>query len=194
MTTTIPRVEAYPKTVMLGDGTAVILRPLAKEDKVSLLDFFRRVPAEERHYLKEDVTSLEVIEAWTSNIDSGRVIPIVALVADEIVADATLHRSRSWTHCHMGELRIVVDPTYRNMGLGWRLIRELTDIADELGLQKVVLELEGHWKQPAIIAAGSLGFREAARLKEWVRDYWGDYQDLVIMELPLTDHRLSQWY
>jgi hypothetical protein len=63
MTTTIPRVEAYPKTVMLGDGTAVILRPLAKEDKVSLLDFFRRVPAEERHYLKEDVTSLEVIEA-----------------------------------------------------------------------------------------------------------------------------------
>jgi L-amino acid N-acyltransferase YncA len=192
MTTTIPRVEAYPKTVMLGDGTAVILRPLAKEDKVSLLDFFRRVPAEERHYLKEDVTSPEVIEAWTSNIDLGRVIPIVALVADEIVADATLHRSRSWAHCHMGELRIVVDPTYRNMGLGRQLIRELVDIADELGLQKVVLELAGHWKQPAIIAAGSLGFREAARLKEWVRDYWGDYQDLVIMELPLTDHRLSQ--
>jgi L-amino acid N-acyltransferase YncA len=94
----------------------------------------------------------------------------------------------------MGELRIVVDPVYRNVGLGRRLIRELVDIADELGLQKVVLELAGHWKQPAIIAAGSLGFREAARLKEWVRDYWGDYQDLVIMELPLIDHRLSQWY
>jgi L-amino acid N-acyltransferase YncA len=194
MTTTIPHIEAYPKTVMLEDSTAVILRPLAKEDKVSLLDFFRRVPAEERHYLKEDVTSPEVIEAWTSNIDPGRVIPLVAVVGDEIIADATLHRSRSWAHCHMGELRIVVDPVYRNVGLGRRLIRELVDIADELGLQKVVLELAGHWKQPAIIAAGSLGFREAARLKEWVRDYWGDYQDLVIMELPLIDHRLSQWY
>jgi L-amino acid N-acyltransferase YncA len=194
MTTTIPHIEAYPKTVMLEDSTAVILRPLAKEDKVSLLDFFRRVPAEERHYLKEDVTSPEVIEAWTSNIEPGRVIPIVAVVGDEIIADATLHRSRSWAHCHMGELRIVVDPVYRNVGLGRRLIRELVDIADELGLQKVVLELAGHWKQPAIIAAGSLGFREAARLKEWVRDYWGDYQDLVIMELPLIDHRLSQWY
>jgi L-amino acid N-acyltransferase YncA len=194
MTTTIPHVEAYPKAIMLQDGTKVVLRPLSAEDRVPLLNFFRRVPAEERHYLKEDVTSPEVIEDWTSNIDPSRVIPMVVLVGDEIIADATLHRSRSWACCHMGELRVVVDPAYRNVGLGRRLIRELVDIADELGLQKVVLELEGHWKQPAIISAGSLGFRETARLGEWVRDYWGDYQDLVIMELPLTDHRLSQRY
>jgi L-amino acid N-acyltransferase YncA len=194
MTTTIPHVEAYPKAIMLQDGTKVVLRPLSAEDRVPLLNFFRRVPAEERHYLKEDVTSPEVIEDWTSNIDPSRVIPMVVLVGDEIIADATLHRSRSWAYCHMGELRVVVDPAYRNVGLGRRLIRELVDIADELGLQKVVIELEGHWKQPAIISAGSLGFRETARLGEWVRDYWGDYQDLVIMELPLTDHRLSQRY
>jgi L-amino acid N-acyltransferase YncA len=194
MTTAIPHVETYPKIVMLRDGTEVLLRPLAAEDSVPLLNFFRRVPVEERHYLKEDVTSPEVILAWTSNIDPSRVIPIVALVGDEIVADATLHRSRSRARHHIGEIRIVVDPDYREVGLGRRLIRELVDIADELRLQKVVLELEGHWKQPAIIAAGSLGFREAAKIKEWVRDYWGDYQDLVIMELPLTDHQLSQWY
>jgi len=90
--------------------------PLAAEDSVPLLNFFRRVPAEERHYLKEDVTSPEVILAWTSNIDPSRVIPIVALVGDEIVADATLHRSRSRARHHIGEIRIVVDPTTERWG------------------------------------------------------------------------------
>jgi hypothetical protein len=46
----------------------------------------------------------------------------------------------------------------------------------------------------ALAAAGSVGFREVAVLKEWVRDIMGEYQDLVIMEMPLENHRLSSWF
>jgi RimJ/RimL family protein N-acetyltransferase len=193
MTTTIPNIETYPKHSMLRDGTEVILRPLVEEDQARLLEFFRRVPEGERYYLKENVASPEVIQDWTSNLDYRRVIPIIALTGDKIVADATLHRSNSRSRQHIGEIRIVVDPNYREVGLGRRLIQELLDIAAMLGLHKVIFELVALREKAAIAAAESVGFREVAVLKEWIQDILGEYQDLVIMEMPLKDYQLPSW-
>ncbi len=183
----LPYVEAYPKTLMLRDGTQVIIRPLEKDDKIRLLHFFERVPQEERHYLKENVTAPEVIHSWTSNIDFDRIIPIVGLVGDDIIADATLHRSRAPARRHIGELRVVVDPTYREKGLGRRLIRELLEISHELRLHKATFQLVSMREEPAILAAESVGFREVATLKEHIKDFWGNYEDLVVLEIPLKD-------
>ena len=191
MTTIIPDIGAYPKTILLRDNTQVVMRPLTKEDAQRLLRFFQGIPEEERYYLKEDVVSPEVIQAWCSNIDYDRVIPIVALVDDEIVADATLHRSRALAPRHFGELRIVVDPAYREIGLGRRLIGELLDIGVELGLWGATFELASRHENLAISAAKSMGFQVTALLKERIRDISGDPQDLVIMELPLWDYQLS---
>ena len=190
----MPDTEAYPKTVMLRDETRVVsIRPMQAGDKVHLLDFFKRIPEEERFYLKENVTSPEVIQAWTANIDFGRVIPIIALDGDRIVADATLHRSRASARRHVGELRVVVDPDYREVGLGRRLIRELLDTAAELGLHRVTFELVVGREEPAINAARSVGFKLIAVLPERIRDFWGNNQDLVIMDMSLRG-RQQWWY
>ena len=194
MITAMPDTEAYPKTVMLRDETRVVsIRPMQAGDKVHLLDFFKRIPEEERFYLKENVTSPEVIQAWTANIDFGRVIPIIALDGDRIVADATLHRSRASARRHVGELRVVVDPDYREVGLGRRLIRELLDTAAELGLHRVTFELVAGREKPAINAARSVGFKLIAVLPERIRDFWGNNQDLVIMDMSLRG-RQQWWY
>ena len=189
---TFTQLHTYPKSVFLRDETQVVLRPLEEGDKIHLLRFFEQVPEGDRYYLKENVTSPEVIRRWTTDIDFERVIPIVALVGDEIVADATLHRSRAMTRRHLGELRIVVDPRYREKGLGGRLIRELVDIAADLGLYKLTFELVARREAPAIAAAGSEGFIEVATLKDWISDEWGNYQDLVLMELSMKD--LERWW
>ena len=192
MITTIPNVQAYPKTIMLRDGTQVTIRPLITDDKVRMLQFFERVPEEERHYLKENVTAPEVIHEWTTGIDFARAIPIVALSGDEIVADATLHRSRASARRHTAELRIVVDPDFREVGLGGRLIRELLDIAQELGLYAATMELVAERERPAIMAAESVGFTKVATLEGRVRDFWGNYQELVIFDMRLEDHH--RWW
>ena len=96
MNPALPNSESYPKTVMLRDGAEVTLRPLQGGDKVPLLEFFKHVPEEDRYYLKENVTAPGVIHELTSNIDFDRIIPIVGLAKERIVADATLHRSRRW--------------------------------------------------------------------------------------------------
>jgi L-amino acid N-acyltransferase YncA len=192
--TSLPDIQVYPKTILLRDGCQAVIRPLAAEDASPLLKFFQRIPEDERYYLKEDVTSPEVIQDWCFNIDLARVVPIVALVGDEIVADATLHRSRAMARSQVGELRIVVDPAYREIGLGRRLIREMLDLGVEMGLTLAVFELVDRHENQAIAAAKSAGFQVSALLKERIRDFWGDHQDLVIMELSLRDYQLSYRY
>ena len=193
MNAAIPNVDTYPKTIMLRDGAKVVLRPLEGGDKLPLLEFFKRVPAEDRFYLKENVTAPEVIHDWTAKIDFGRIIPIVGETNGRIVADATLHRSRSAARRHVGEIRVVVDPAYRELGLGRRLIRELLDIAAGLDLHEVTFELVARREGPALNAASSVGFKEVAVLKDRIRDFWGNFQDLVLLEMSLKDRQLW-WY
>lgn len=193
-TTTLPEIESYPKTIMLRDETQVVLRPLTAGDQAGLIDLFQRLPEEERAYLKEDVTSPLVVQSWITDIDFSRVIPIVALFDGNIIADATLHRSRAMARSHIGEIRIVVDPAFREVGLGRRIIREILDVAVNLGLHKVFFELVSKHEDAAISAAMSVGFQQVGALKEHIRDIWGDYQDLVQLELPLRYYQLAHYF
>ena len=184
--------EAYPKMMTLRDGTQVEVRPLEEGDNVRLLNFFEQIGGQDLWYLKDDVTNPQVIRDWTVNINFDRVIPIEAVVGDEIVADATLHRSQVFARRHVGELRIVVDPRYRRRGLGRLLIRELVDIAIGLELYKVTFELVPEREEAAIKAAESMGFSKVATLKGRIRDYEGGYDDLVVLEMSLSD-RETWW-
>ena len=188
----LPNAEAYPKDIMLRDGDKVSVRPLDPEDKIRLLEFFERIPEEERYYLKENVASAKVIQGWTSNMDFGKVIPIVAVSGDAIVADATLHLNRSPARHHLGEVRVVVDPAYREVGLGGRLIREILDIAANLGLVKVTFELVAQREKEAVCAAERVGFKEVAVLEDRVKDFWGNYQDVIMLEIPVADR--EKWW
>ncbi|MDA0988297.1 MAG: GNAT family N-acetyltransferase [Chloroflexi bacterium] len=188
--TLLLEIESYPKTIVLRDGTKVELRPLEQGDKVQLHRFFQRIPEEDKYYLKGNVVAPEVIREWTSNIDFEKVIPIVAVMDGEIIADASLHRSRAPARRLIGELRIVVDPAYREIGLGGRLIRELLDIAVYLGLHKATFELVDRREESAINAAESMGFKEVAALQERIVDMWGNHQDLILLELSIKDVEL----
>lgn len=182
-----PHLDRYPVEVTLEDDTPVTVRPLRREDKVALAQFFLRVPEEDRFYLKENVTAPEVIQQWTDHIDYERVVPLVALAKGRIIADATLHRSRAPARRHVGEIRIVVDPEFRTKGLGSRLIRELIGLARAAGLDRVYMELVDRREVAAIQTALKLGFQEVALLRGRVRDIYGSLQDLSVMELSLRE-------
>ena len=177
-----------PKEVELPrSGLRVIIRPLGGDDAVRLLEFFSRVPEEDRYFLKEDVTSPEVIGNWVRHIDYDRVVPMVALVDDEIIADATLHRHRAGARRHVGEIRVVVDPRYRNQGVGSLMVREAVDIAYDNAMDSVVFELVEGKEDNAIKVAESLGFKKIATLPKFVKDLEQNSHNLVIMELTLEN-------
>ena len=84
----------------------------------------------------------------------------------------------------------MVDPAYREVGLGRRLIRELLDIAADMGLTLATFELVDRREKPAIMAAESVGFREVATLNKHVLDFWGNYQDVLMLEMPVEERHL----
>lgn len=187
-----PKLDGYPKTFALADGTQVELRPLRSADHAALLEMFNRVAEDDLYYLKDTVTDSDVIRDWTTNINLDRVIPIEAVIGDRIIADATLHRSRVFARRHVGEVRFVVDAEYRQKGVGRRLIREMLDIAAGLELYRVFIELVPEREDAAIKAVESMGFTKVATLGGRIRDYFGSYKDIVVLEIPLSDK--STWW
>jgi L-amino acid N-acyltransferase YncA len=170
----------YPKTASLDDGTLITLRPLLKKDEAALLDYFRILPAEDRLCLKEDVTDPKVIENWIFEIDYTNLFPLIALVNGQIVGDATLHFSPiGWTK-HQGEIRLTTSTHYRVKGLGTLLVQNLIDLAASLGLEQLSIEIPPMLDK-AYYLFEKLGFKEAAHLKNFVRDIEGNESDLVLM-------------
>jgi len=172
--------EAYPKIVRLKDGSKATLRPMVKEDVQKLLAFFRKLPEEDRLFLKEDVTDEKVIQQWADELDYDKVFPVLAEVGDEVVGDATLHtQERGWTR-HIGEVRCVVAREYQRKGLGTILIREMFLRALQKRLHKLRAQMP-ETQVGAMKAFQTVGFKKEAVLKEHMIDIKGNKHDLVIM-------------
>lgn len=173
-------VKHYPKHEKLRDGTEVVVRLMVKEDQRALFEFFQKVPQEDRLFLRDDVSDPATIRAWVDGLNYDRVLPVLALADGEVIGDATLHRrERGWAR-HVGTVRLVIHPDYREKGLGTLLIRELVDIAKGLKLERLVVELMGT-QQAALSAFRHLGFEREAIVYQHVKDQAGRPQDLVIM-------------
>ncbi|GAJ11035.1 unnamed protein product, partial [marine sediment metagenome] len=75
----------YPKEVILKDGTGVTLRPLKDGDENVLFEMFRRLSTDDLWFLNHDVSDPGLIADWINNLDTNRVISIVALLEGRIV-------------------------------------------------------------------------------------------------------------
>jgi L-amino acid N-acyltransferase YncA len=182
-------ISAYPKEVQLRNQTKVVVRPLAAGDADALLDFFLSIPEDERYYLKHEVTAPAVVTGWVQNLDFRRTLPLVALDGDRIVGEAVLIRERGQARSHLGELRIVVTPDYRDKGLGTVLIRELCDIASDAEYKGILFEVIPDTEREAYETAQWLGFIRTGTIEGGARDQNGHLHDVALMVMPL-----GKWY
>jgi RimJ/RimL family protein N-acetyltransferase len=171
--------EQYPKNLNLA-GVSVALRPLQPTDVKPFLQFFRAVPENERLFLKHRVTEIEVIRHWCKNIDYGRNLPLLAVLENRIIADATLHQDLGGWKRHIGRLSVVVHPEFRGRGLAQVLVKELIEIARHLGLERVEAEFLGD-QLPARKLYARLGFDELLVLPDYVKDMQALSHDYVLM-------------
>ncbi len=179
--------DRYPRRFEADDGAAFTIRPLAHGDEDALWQFFRSVPEVDRFWLREDVGKREIVRRWVEDLDYERVLPIVALQDDRIVADATLHRRAYGAQRHLGELRVVVAPTARSRGLGYAMLAELVDVAATAGLQRLEVEVAAGAQGAALEACARLGFEQAAVIPGHLRGPDGRPADLMILVLDLAE-------
>ena len=178
--------ENYPKTVKTKDGTSVVIRPLTQDDGPALLAFFRALPADDRLFLREDVTKKEVVERWISQLDYEKVLPMVAELRSAIIGDATLHFNQHGWHRHMAEIRCAVARAHQKKGLGTFLMHELVSHAGQKGVDRIRAEMMDT-QVSAQRAFQRLGFQKAAELKNFVIDINGKSHGLVIMVNDVSD-------
>lgn len=173
-------INTYPKEATLENGIPITLRPMIKNDQDDLLAYFQALPPEDRLCLKEDVTDPKVIENWIYELDYDNILPLLAWHDGDIVGDATLgFNPIGWTK-HQAELRLTTSTDYRVKGLGTILVQNLIDIATELGLEQITIEIPPVLDK-AFYLFEKMGFKEVAHLPGFVKDLEGNESDLVLM-------------
>jgi len=179
--------KSYPKRVNLRDGSRVLFRPLEAPDRDALLAFFSAIPEQERFFLKDDVTSPEVIGDWLREVE--RAFALVAEVSGRIIGEAALVRRRGKARGHLADVRVVVAEDFRNRGLGTSLISDLCDMARDVGLNGVLFEAVEDAQKEALAAADALGFVRLGRIYGGAIDRDGRLHDIVLLAMPLRRWR-----
>ncbi len=183
--------DDYPKDLVLKTGFQCSLRPLEAKDEMVFHEFFLAVPNEERMFIKHRVTEPAVIHDWCQNIDLGRNLPLLALADGQVVAAATLHQQLGGWKRHIGRVSVLVSPKFRGRGLAKTLVREILDVARQLGLEKVEAEFIGE-QTAAMRMFGLLGFLPLCRLSDYVKDQQGVTHDYFLLGLDLkTDEEYA---
>ena len=177
--------QELKKKGKLKDGTEVLLRPMVKEDRGAVGDFFDHLTPAVLQYVRNDVSDPKVLDQWFEHLDYGRVFPLLAFIDDKVVANASLHRvSYGWRE-HLGTVRIVVEPDFHEKGLGTLMINELVDLAQEFGLEKLMVEfpLKAH---SALSMFKKAGFSPRAVIEGLMKSRHGENVDVVIMVMDVA--------
>jgi GNAT superfamily N-acetyltransferase len=176
--------QKFPKRIVLKEGFQCTLRPLRKDDEKNFHEFFSEVPEPERMFIKHRVSEPAVIRDWCRNIDLGRNFPLLALMDSKIVGVTTLHQQLGGWKRHIGRVSVLVLPRYRGRGLARALVKEISELARNLGLERLEAEFIGE-QEAAIKMFAMLGFSNLLRFEDYVKDMQAISHDYVLMGLNL---------
>jgi len=172
--------KRYPKEIALNGKTVTLSLLTGTADQEEVLAFSRTLPAHDLLFLKRDIQEPKVISAWMQSIEDGEIASVVARIDGEIVGTtAIVIDKHSWSS-HVGELRILVGPAAREIGLGRTLVQESFLLGLDLGLDKLTARMTID-QEAAISVFEELGFKTEAMLRDFVKDPDGKKHDLLIL-------------
>ncbi len=169
----------YRHLITLPDGLRVLLRPLVPKDRDALVALFANLPNEETASFRNKVTQPGLVASWAENPQYERVFPLVAVVADRIVGNCTLHLGSGYTR-HVAEVRIFLAREFRRRGIGSAMIKSHLEIARKLGLHQVIAEIVE--SRPQVIHAFErLGFERQFAWKDLFMTPEGETLDMIVL-------------
>ncbi|KAF0804549.1 hypothetical protein A6D6_03011 [Alcanivorax xiamenensis] len=171
--------ERLPREQVLA-GESVVLRLMTKSDQEPMLRFAFNLPDHDLLFLMRDITQPAVIRKWLDEVESGRMMGLVAESGSRFMGTATVIPSDEPWSPHVGELRVLVSVDARGTGLGTVLVQEAFAAALNLGMERIVVRMTPDQKGAIAVFEG-LGFRPEGILRDHVRDLRGKKHDLLVM-------------
>jgi L-amino acid N-acyltransferase YncA len=175
------------KHEFLKDGADLLIREMdPKQDFDALMKFYADLPAEDRRYLRIDVTNRKTMEQRIKLMDFGYHFRILALYGDEIVGKGVLELPFEEWRRHQGELRVIIARPFQHRGVGMRLMRELYKLALRKNVETVTVWVMKP-QEAALNLARKMGFHDQSVLPDYVKDQTGEMQDLYILKAKIAD-------
>jgi len=178
--------DEMKKRVKLKDGSEVLIREMRKDDIDRSLAFFQALPKEDRAYLRRGVMDREIAAQRIQAMESGRIMRLVAVVDDQIVADGALELEPPGWKEFMAEIRLIVAHQFQRKGLGTLMARELYLLAASKKVEEIIVKIMGPQVGVQNIFK-RLGFHQEAVLHDYVKDISGTKQDLIVMRCNLEE-------
>jgi len=175
----------FRQLITLQDGGRVLLRPLTPDDRQGLIELYAQLTPQDRRYLRHDVTDSEIVSRWVDELDYNKVLPLIALIGDRIVGNATLHFFEGPAR-HRVEVRIFLAKEIRRRGVGSRMLQALIELAKRRSLY--LLEAQITTDQTNVIKAfQNLGFELKCVLDDYFMLPDGELRDVALLILRLRN-------
>jgi GNAT superfamily N-acetyltransferase len=172
-------IRSYPLHVATEAGD-IEFRMMGPADEALVLEFAQRLPEHDLLFLPRNISEPKVLSAWFMEIVRGSIISLLAVKSGRVVGCGTIVRDpHSWSP-HVGEIRNVVSPDVRGLGVGRALSQETFALALSVGLEKLLVQMTVD-QTGAIAIFEGLGFKAEALLHDHVRDLAGKKHDIVVL-------------
>ncbi len=176
--------DRFPQEAVLRDGRRLLIRLFTENDAEPLYEFFQRLPVEVRRFAWDRIDNRALVESWGRELDYAKVLPLLALDGNKVVADATLHRREGGPLRLVGRVKWLIDPAYRGAGLGTILVNKFITIARNNGLRHLTCMLVSDSEADAVQTLQSLGF-DGYTIPGYGTDPDGNQHDMIKMVLKL---------
>lgn len=179
------------KFFQLKDGRTASLRSARPADAERIFTITRDVIAEGIYIVtapEEFSSTVETERDWieVSASDSNALL-LVAEVSDRVVGFLNFHGGQRRRHAHRGRFHMLIEPDWRQLGVGRALIQALLDwtIAHPI-IEKVSFAVFSN-NTPAIELYKRFGFQEEGRKLKEIKLGEGDYVDEILMYRFVAD-------
>jgi len=174
-----------PVRLSIG-GQDLTIKKLEASDFDGVEAFIKTLPNEDLLYTRRDLTNEKVRQAWFDADERGDMDSLLAISDGQVVASASIVRDPlSWSP-HVAELRVMVGPTVRRIGLGRRLIEECFLRAIAMGVEKLTAHMTIE-QSGAVAIFEEMGFRGEALLRDHVKDAEGGLHDIAILSCNVDE-------
>ena len=131
--------------------------------------------------------TLETEARWLADnlvkIETGKQISVVAEVDGNFVGNCEVNRSENIVMEHYGRLGIAVSKEFRNIGLGYEIMKTALDECRKSGITLIDLEVFAS-NEGAIHLYEKVGFRKAGRTPNKINRN-GQFEDDILMVIQL---------
>ena len=175
----------YPRQFDV-DGEKFTFRIMTPSDRDSVTSLAQKLSEQDLMFMRRDITQPEAVNDWLHDLERNHAISLLVEDNGKIIGYGTLYYNQLFWNRHIGEIRVLVSTKYRSRRLGTRITKELTRIAKEVGLEKVMVYMAVENKA-AQRTTDSLGFKAEAILADWVKMRDDTTHDLLIVSRSLHD-------